>query len=39
VYENGSVYPAEVLDITQDQLLEKFMRGVSQLRALSLAAK
>lgn len=39
VYENGSVYPAEVLDITQDQLLEKFMKGVSQLRALSLAAK
>lgn len=39
VYENGSVYPAEVLDITQDQLLEKFMKAVSQLRALSLAAK
>jgi len=39
VYENGSVYPADVLDITQDVLLEKFMNGVSQLRALSLAAK
>jgi len=39
VYENGSVYPADVLDITQDQLLEKFMKAVSQLRALSLAAK
>jgi len=39
VYENGSVYPAEVLDITQDDLLGRFMGGVSKLRALSLAAK
>jgi large subunit ribosomal protein LP0 len=39
VYENGSVYPAEVLDITQDDLLGRFMNGVSKLRALSLAAK
>jgi len=39
VYENGSVYPSEVLDITQDDLLGKFMNGVSKLRALSLAAK
>jgi len=39
VYENGSVYPAEVLDITQADLLAKFMSGVDKLRALSLAAK
>jgi len=39
VYENGSVYPAEVLDITQADLLAKFMNGVDKLRALSLAAK
>lgn len=39
VYENGSVYPAEVLDITQEDLLGRFMNGVSKLRALSLAAK
>jgi len=38
VYENGSVYPAEVLDITQDDLCAKFMNGVDKLRALSLAA-
>jgi len=38
VYENGSVYPAEVLDITQDDLLAKFMNGVNTLRALSLGA-
>jgi large subunit ribosomal protein LP0 len=39
VYENGSCYPAEVLDITQADLLAKFMNGVDKLRALSLAAK
>jgi len=33
------VYPAEVLDITQADLLAKFMNGVDKLRALSLAAK
>jgi len=39
VYENGSVYPAQVLDITPDELLERFMKGVNTLRALSLAAR
>jgi large subunit ribosomal protein LP0 len=39
VYENGSVYPAEVLDVTQEELLAKFMNGVDRLRALSLAAR
>jgi len=39
VYENGSVYPAEVLDITPADLLAKFMNGVDKLRALSLAAR
>jgi len=38
VYENGSVYPADVLDITQEDLLAKFMNGVDKLRAISLAA-
>jgi len=38
VYENGGTYPANVLDITADDLLAKFMNGVGQLRALSLAA-
>jgi len=38
VYENGSVYPASVLDITPDDLLGKFMSSVDKLRALSLAA-
>jgi len=39
VYENGSVYPAQVLDITPDDLLAKFMNGVNTLRAISLAAQ
>jgi len=38
VYENGSVYPADVLDITSEDLLGKFMRGVDKLRAISIAA-
>jgi large subunit ribosomal protein LP0 len=38
VYEDGSAYPASVLDITQDDLLRKFMSGVSRLTALSLGA-
>jgi large subunit ribosomal protein LP0 len=38
IYENGSVYPSSVLDITPDTLLKKFMSGVGKLAALSLAA-
>jgi large subunit ribosomal protein LP0 len=38
VYEDGATYPAAVLDITQADLLSKFMAGVSRLTALSLAA-
>lgn len=39
IYENGSIYPASVLDITPEALLQKFMSGVGKLAALSLAAK
>lgn len=39
IYENGSIYPASVLDITPDTLLEKFMNGVGKLAALSLSAR
>jgi len=38
VYEDGATYPASVLDITQSDLLSKFMAGVSRLTALSLGA-
>lgn len=37
-YENGSVYEASVLDMTQDDLMNKFLRGVRHVAALSLAA-
>jgi len=39
VYEGGSVYPASVLDVTQDELLGKFVGAANRLRALSLAAR
>lgn len=37
VYENGSVFSPDVLDLTEDDLLEKFASGVSMVTALSLA--
>jgi large subunit ribosomal protein LP0 len=36
IYENGSVYPAAVLDIAPEDVVKKFMNGVSQITALSL---
>jgi large subunit ribosomal protein LP0 len=36
-YENGSVYKAEVLDLSQDDLFAKWLRGVRHIAALSLA--
>jgi len=36
-YENGSVYEASILDITHADLLNKFLRGVRHVAALSLA--
>ncbi|XP_010554654.1 PREDICTED: 60S acidic ribosomal protein P0 [Tarenaya hassleriana] len=37
VYDNGSVFSPEVLDLTEDDLMEKFAAGVSMVTALSLA--
>jgi len=37
VYENGSMYPAAILDITPDQLLAKFFGGVRRIAAIGLA--
>jgi len=37
VYENGSTYPAAILDITPDQLLAKFFGGVRRIAAIGLA--
>ncbi|KAK5770201.1 60S acidic ribosomal protein P0-like [Gossypium arboreum] len=37
VYDNGSVFSPEVLDLTEEDLIEKFATGVSMVTALSLA--
>jgi len=36
VYDNGAVYPAAVLDLTDDDILKKFFGGVNNVAALSL---
>jgi len=38
VYEDGSIYPSAVLDISEADLLKKFFNGVGKLTALSLGA-
>nr|CAD1834613.1 unnamed protein product [Ananas comosus var. bracteatus] len=37
VYDSGSVFSPEVLDLTEDDLIEKFAAGVSMVTSLSLA--
>ncbi|GER50980.1 60S acidic ribosomal protein P0 [Striga asiatica] len=37
VYDNGSVFSPEVLDLTEDDLIEKFALGVTMVTSLSLA--
>jgi large subunit ribosomal protein LP0 len=37
IYDNGSVFAPEVLDLTEDDLLDKFAAGVSAVAAVSLA--
>lgn len=37
VYDSGSVFSPEVLDLTEDDLVEKFALGVSMVTSLSLA--
>jgi len=37
VYEDGTVYSAAILDMSQDDLLQKFFSGVKKLAAVSLA--
>ncbi|CAL5363789.1 unnamed protein product [Camellia sinensis] len=37
VYDNGSVFSPEVLDMTEDDLMEKFAAGISMVTTLSLA--
>ncbi|WOK93822.1 60S acidic ribosomal protein P0-like [Canna indica] len=37
VYDNGSVFSPEVLDLTEEDLIEKFAAGLSMVTSLSLA--
>lgn len=37
VYDNGSVYSPDVLDLTEDDLVEKFAKGLSMVTSLALA--
>jgi len=37
VYEDGNMYNAEILDMSEQDLLNKFLNGVSKLAAISLA--
>jgi large subunit ribosomal protein LP0 len=37
IYDNGSVFTPEVLDLTEDDLLDKFFAGFSTVAAVSLA--
>ena len=37
VYENGTVYAASILDMNQDDLLQRFLHGVRTMAAVSLA--
>jgi len=37
VYENGTVYEANILDMSTDDLLAKFFNGVNKVAAVSLA--
>lgn len=37
VYDDGSVFDPEVLDLTEDDLIQKFAAGISTVTALSLA--
>merc|ERR1712179_861927 len=39
VYDSGSVFAPEILDITDEDLLKKFSAGVANVAALSLAIK
>jgi len=37
VYENGTVYAAKILDMSQDDLLQRFFASVRKIAAISLA--
>ncbi|KAI9511815.1 60S acidic ribosomal protein P0 [Russula earlei] len=39
IYDQGNVFPPEVLDVSTDELVDRFLTGVKTIAALSLALK
>uniref|UniRef100_A0A914YZM2 60S acidic ribosomal protein P0 n=1 Tax=Panagrolaimus superbus TaxID=310955 RepID=A0A914YZM2_9BILA len=37
VYDNGTIYSPEVLDVTNDELIKRFQQGVANIASVSLA--
>jgi len=37
IYEDGTTYSSDILDMTAEELMGKFLKGVSKVAALSLA--
>ncbi|KAH9994770.1 60S acidic ribosomal protein P0 [Russula vinacea] len=37
IYDQGNVFPPDVLDVTTDELIDRFLTGVKTIAALSLA--
>ena len=38
VYDDGAIYDASILDITQDQIVENFSKTISNMASVSLAS-
>jgi large subunit ribosomal protein LP0 len=38
VYDNGSIFAQDVLDITEESIREKFLKSISNMAAISLAS-
>ena len=38
VYDDGTIYGADILDITEDSILESFQKGISNFTCLSLGS-
>ncbi|KAI9506963.1 ribosomal protein P0 (A0) (L10E) [Coemansia spiralis] len=38
IYDNGSTFPSDILDITEDDLVKHLMQGITTVAAISLAA-
>jgi large subunit ribosomal protein LP0 len=37
IYDNGTTFPPDVLDVSEDELIERFLAGIKTIAAISLA--